>query len=175
MKLLVTGHCGFIGQNFVRMYAQQHEIIGIDKMGYASDIEATKLCTSYREDISSSEFLNKFEWIFSNHGPFDAIINFAAESHVDNSIHSPGTFIQSNIVGTFNMLEIARHYNIEKFIQIGTDEVYGDLQPGDPPFSNLYEMKPSSPYSASKASADMLVLSYFRTFNLDGIITMERS
>ena len=171
MKLLLTGHCGFIGQNFVRLYADEHEIVGIDKMGYASDKDALSLCVSYQEDIAAQGFIKKFERICSAHGPFDAIINFAAESHVDNSIKSPRTFVDSNIIGTFNMLEIARHYKIARFLQVGTDEVYGDLRPNDPPFSNLYEMKPSSPYSASKAAADMLVMSYCRTYGLDGIIT----
>ena len=172
MKLLVTGHCGFIGQNFVRMYHKQHQIVGIDKMGYASDKEAASFCAEHFEmDIAREDFGAVFDEINQLYGPFDAIVNFAAESHVDNSIKSPGVFIQSNIVGTFNLLEAARKHNIEKFIQIGTDEVYGDLMPEDPPFSDLYEMKPSSPYSASKAAADLLALSYHRTYGLNVVVT----
>jgi dTDP-glucose 4,6-dehydratase len=172
MRLLVTGHCGFIGQNFVRMYHKQHQIVGIDKMGYASDKEAANFCTKHLElDIARSGFEAIFDDINEQYGPFDAIVNFAAESHVDNSIKSPDVFIQSNIIGTFNLLEAARKHNVKKFIQIGTDEVYGDLMPDDPPFPDLHIMKPSSPYSASKASADLLALSYHRTYGLDVVVT----
>tara|TARA_R110000796_G_scaffold252389_1_gene386542 strand:- start:1105 stop:2043 length:939 start_codon:yes stop_codon:yes gene_type:complete len=172
MRLLVTGHCGFIGQNFVRMYHSQHQIVGIDKMGYASDEAVAKFCVEHFElDTSRADFGPVFDEINQKCGPFDAIINFAAESHVDNSIKSPGVFIQSNIIGTFNLLEAAKRHNIEKFIQIGTDEVYGDLMPEDPPFSDLHTMKPSSPYSASKASADLLALSYHRTYGLNVVVT----
>lgn len=172
MKLLVTGHCGFIGQNFVKLYHNKHEIVGIDKMGYASDKSAAKLCAEHYEvDISRSDFEAIFDAINDRHGPFDAVVNFAAESHVDNSIKSPGVFIHSNIIGTFNLLEAARKHNIGKFLQIGTDEVYGDLQPNDLPFSNPHEMKPSSPYSASKAAADLLALSYHRTYRMNIVVT----
>jgi len=172
MKLLVTGHCGFIGQNFVKLYHEQHKIVGIDKMGYASDNSAAKFCHEHYEiDISRPDFEAIFDAINDRHGPFDAVVNFAAESHVDNSIKSPGVFIHSNIVGTFNLLEAARKHNIGKFLQIGTDEVYGDLQPNDLPFSNPHEMKPSSPYSASKAAADLLALSYHRTYGMHIIVT----
>ena len=170
MKILVTGHCGFIGQNFVRMFSDEHNFTGIDKLGYASDENATQLCLTHTLDLSDNTFLSQCEKIIKENDNFDAIVNFAAESHVDNSIKSPGVFVQSNIVGTFNLLEIARKFNIPKFIQISTDEVYGDLSLDDPPFSDLGALKPSSPYSASKASADLLVQSYFRTFGLNGCI-----
>ena len=172
MNILITGHCGFIGQNFVKLYHKEHQIVGVDKMGYASDRSAAKYCAAHYEiDISSPDFEDMFDSINNQHGPFDAIINFAAESHVDNSIKRPEVFIHSNIVGTFNLLEAARKHNISKFLQIGTDEVYGDLQPDDLPFSNPHEMKPSSPYSASKAAADLLALSYHRTYGMNIIIT----
>tara|TARA_R110000851_G_scaffold69722_1_gene156048 strand:- start:24 stop:962 length:939 start_codon:yes stop_codon:yes gene_type:complete len=172
MRLLVTGHCGFIGQNFVKLYHEEHQIVGIDKMGYASDELAAKLCNEHYEiDISRPDFEGVFDSINDKHGPFDAIVNFAAESHVDNSIKSPSVFIHSNIVGTFNLLEAARKHSIKKFLQIGTDEVYGDLQPGDLPFSNPHEMKPSSPYSASKAAADLLALSYYKTYGMNVVVT----
>ena len=172
MNILITGHCGFIGQNFVKLYHKEHQIVGVDKMGYASDRSAAKYCAAHYEiDISSPDFEDMFDSINNQHGPFDTIINFAAESHVDNSIKRPEVFIHSNIVGTFNLLEAARKHNISKFLQIGTDEVYGDLQPDDLPFSNPHEMKPSSPYSASKAAADLLALSYHRTYGMNIIIT----
>tara|TARA_R110000796_G_scaffold251217_2_gene382130 strand:+ start:487 stop:1422 length:936 start_codon:yes stop_codon:yes gene_type:complete len=172
MRLLVTGHCGFIGQNFVRMFHKEHYIVGIDKMGYASDKEAINFCAKHIQlDIGREDFDSIFDEINARYGPFDVIVNFAAESHVDNSIKSPGVFMQSNIIGAFNLLEAARKHGVKRFIQIGTDEVYGDLNPEDPPFSNLHEMKPSSPYSASKAAADLLALSYYKTFGMDVIIT----
>jgi dTDP-glucose 4,6-dehydratase len=164
MKLLVTGNCGFIGQNFVRIYKHEHEIFGIDKLGYASDKNASKLCCQYYFDICDIDKSN----IPTD---FDAIINFAAESHVDNSIKSPEPFVYSNIIGTFKLLEFAKKYNIPKFVQISTDEVNGDLKPDELPFSDFYKLKPSSPYSASKASADCLVNSYHKTYGLHTIIT----
>lgn len=168
MKLLVTGHCGFIGQNFVRLYNNDYNIVGMDKLGYASDDTALDLCAGGIGDLC---YPHNIEAIFNVYGPFDAIINFAAESHVDNSIASPKPFMRSNFIGTFNLLEAARKYKVSRFVQIGTDEVYGDLEPEDPPFSNLHELKPSSPYSASKAAADVLVLSYGRTYKMDVVIT----
>ena len=171
MKILITGNCGFIGQNFVKLYREEVELVGIDKMGYAANPHAAAHIKTFKEDIANENIYTIFEKINDQYGPFDGIINFAAESHVDNSIDCPTPFIYSNIIGTFNMLEIAKRHNIRRFVQVGTDEVYGDLQPGEAPFSNLYEMKPSSPYSASKAAADMLALSYFRTFNLNVVIT----
>lgn len=163
MKLLVTGNCGFIGQNFVRMFRNSHEIIGIDKLGYAHDPNAINLCKTIKEDICNINEIKIDK-------DFDAIIHFGAESHVDNSISSPLPFIESNVVGTFKLLEFVRKNKIPKFIHISSDEVYGDLQFDDPPFSNLYQMKPSSPYSASKASSDLLVLAYNRTYNINSVI-----
>ena len=169
MKILVTGNCGFIGQNFVHMYNKKHHIIGMDKLGYASDKKALKLCKTYILDISKIE-QQKLNQIFIDE-KFDAVINFAAESHVDNSINSPYPFIHGNIMSTFKLLEAARNIKIKRFIQIGTDEVYGDLQLEDPPFSNLNELKPSSPYSSSKASTDLIALSYVRTYNMNISVT----
>lgn len=166
MKILLTGNCGFIGQNLVKLYSNKHEFIGLDKLGYASDIGAAKLCPTW---ILSTAF-DDLDPVFK-HTKFDAIINMAAESHVDNSIASPEPFMYNNFIGTFRLLEMARKYNIKNFLQIGTDESYGDLQPNDPPFSNNHLLKPSSPYSASKTSADLLVLSYNRTYGMNTIIT----
>lgn len=168
MRILVTGTCGFIGQNFVRLYQGTHEIFGVDAMRYASDSRALTLCHIMHGDVSDPECL---EAAFGYYGPFDAIVNFAAESHVDNSIVSPRPFMTSNFMGVFELLEKARKHGVRRFLQVGTDEVYGDLMPGDPPFSNLHELKPSSPYSASKAAADMLVLAYGRTYGMDVVIT----
>jgi len=167
MKLLVTGNCGFIGQNFVRLFRNKYEILGIDKMGYASDKHARLLCRTHIRDL---QFYKNFQNIIAYYKP-DFIIHFAAESHVDNSIKSPGPFIFSNIVGTFNLLEAAREFGVKRFVFIDSDESYGDLQPNDPPFSNKHLLNPSSPYSASKASASLLARSYYKTYGLDVVIT----
>lgn len=166
MKILITGNCGFIGQNFVRMFRDEHQFVGVDKMGYASDSRAAKLCPTWKLDLASDD-LNP---VFRNE-KFDGIVNMAAESHVDNSIISPEIFIQSNIVGTARLLEMTRKYNVPRFLQVSTDEVMGDLQINDPPFSNPHLLRPSSPYSSSKASADLITQSYNRTFNLNTVIT----
>lgn len=168
MRILVTGCCGFIGQNFVRMYRSEHDISGLDAMLYASDANAESADLTLVGDIADPHSL---ETSFDYDGPFDAIVNFAAESHVDNSIKSPRPFMISNFMGVFELLEKARKHGVKRFLQVGTDEVYGDLMLGDPPFSDLHQLKPSSPYSASKAAADMLVLSYGRTFGMDVVVT----
>jgi len=163
MKILITGNCGFIGQNLVRLYRGIHDFVGLDKLGYASNMEAMKLCPTWKMDLAFDD-LNP---VFNQ--KFDAILHCAAESHVDNSINSPSPFIYSNYIGTFKILEMAKRFKI-KFVYVSTDEVMGDLNPGDPPFSNPYSIKPSSPYSASKAAADCLVSSYHKTYNMDTII-----
>ncbi len=167
MKILLTGNCGFIGQNFVRLFKDDYEIIGVDKLGYASDKNAMELCKSRISDIYLPHTI---EPLFDMYQP-DYVINCGAESHVDNSIKSPKPFIMSNIVGTFNILEMCKKYNVKRLLQVSTDEVLGDLEENDLPFSNDDLLKPSSPYSASKASADLLVLSYVRTFGIDAVIT----
>jgi dTDP-glucose 4,6-dehydratase len=167
MKILVTGNCGFIGQNFVRMFNKEHEIYGFDMMGYASDKNAISLCPTIIGDLSKKE---NVEQILSLN-PLDAIIHFAAESHVDNSILAPRHFLTSNIIGTFNLLDIVRIMCVKKIIIVSTDEVYGELTLSDNPFNNVNLLKPSSPYSASKASADMLALSFCRTYGIDITIT----
>lgn len=165
MKILLTGNCGFIGQNFVRLFNKEHTIIGLDKMGYASDKSAAKLCPTWILDLSKDNLEQVFE-----HTKFDAIVHMAAESHVDNSIKSPESFIFSNYIGTFNLLEMAKKYKL-RFLFVDTDEVYGDLSLIDTPFSDYNNLKPSSPYSASKAAASLLVMSYHRTYGIDTIIT----
>lgn len=161
MKILVTGNCGFIAQNFVRMYKDEHEIVGIDMLGYAHDPNAKTLCKTFEQPLCK---LRNIEDIPTD---FDAIVHMAAESHVDNSIASPAPFVTSNVGGTFQVLEFMRDFNIPRLVHISTDEVYGDLEVGDPPFSNDYQLKPSSPYSATKAAADMLIMGHHRTYGLD--------
>lgn len=167
MKLVVTGGRGFIGSHFVEMVLKKGwEVYDIDKLGYASHKELpwdkNPLYTFVNEDISQIKHLPTC----------DVIVNFAAESHVDNSIKSPDEFLKSNVVGVHNLLELIRgmpKYDRPLFFQISTDEVYGDNL-----YSKFYEsdkLTPSNPYSATKAAAEMLVLAAHRTFGIDYIIT----
>jgi dTDP-glucose 4,6-dehydratase len=179
MKLLITGGAGFIGANFIFLQLRKHpedSFICIDKLTYAGNLttlnEALKLPNFkfYKADIASRE---EIEPIFIKEKP-DIIVNFAAESHVDRSIHNPSIFLVTNILGTQVLLDMAKKYNIKRFHQVSTDEVYGDLplNQTDLFFTESTPLHTSSPYSASKASADLLVQAYFRTYKLP--ITISR-
>ncbi len=173
MRLLVTGGAGFIGSNFIYYMLNKHPgiyIICVDKLTYAGKIEnITQLIDKgriafYRTDICDRDGIFR---IFESEHP-EVIVNFAAESHVDRSIESPDIFLQTNIIGTSVLLDACREYGITRFHQVSTDEVYGDL-PIDRPdlkFTETSPIRPSSPYSASKASADLLVMAYSRTYGL---------
>jgi len=173
MKLLVTGGLGFIGSNFIRHVLSESlniEVINVDKIGLGAnpenlrEIENAKNYQFVKGDISNPQLTNE---LVKN---IDAIINFAAETHVDRSIAEPDPFIKSNILGTFTLLEAARRFNDStKYVQISTDEIYGDILEGS--FNELNRLNPSNPYSASKASADMLCLAYHRTYGLNVSIT----
>ena len=174
-NILVTGGAGFIGSNFVRYMLnkyQDYKIVNLDLLTYAGNIKSlddVKNNPNYlfvKGDIADNKLVDKI--ILEN--KIDVIINFAAESHVDRSITNPDIFVKTNILGTQNLLEIAKKYNIEKFFQISTDEVYGSLgKTGF--FTEKTPLSPNSPYSASKASADLLVMAYHHTFGLDVNIT----
>lgn len=180
-KLLVTGGYGFIGTHLIitLLNNTDYKIICIDSETYASqknniksylkDNPQYRRRTSFiKKDISNFKILDK---IFQKH-KFEGVINVAAESHVDNSISGPAPFISSNIVGTFNLLECSRKYDVKRFVQVSTDEVYGQLlDESEPHFTEDNKLCPSSVYSASKASADLLVESYSKTFNLNASIT----
>ncbi len=172
--ILVTGGAGFIGSNFIKYILKKYnkyQIINLDLLTYAGHMEnlqEVKKNENYRfieGNICDRKMLDK---IFENDIEF--IINFAAESHVDRSIIDPAIFIETNVVGTQVLLDAAKKNKLEKFIQISTDEVYGALGPSGS-FNEKCSLKPNNPYSASKASADMLVRSYYKTFNLPAIIT----
>jgi len=174
-NILVTGGYGFIGGNFIRFLRDnfpQHKITCIDKDGYASNKDYIEgLCDKeYKLDISKSLEL---ENVFLTNDKFDYIFHFAAESHVDNSISGPKVFIESNVLGTQNMIECFRkiNNNYGRFIHISTDEVYGHLGFDDPAFVESTPIAPRSPYAASKASSDLLCLSYINTFNSNISIT----
>ena len=178
-KMLITGGAGFIGSNFIHYILSKYndyQVINLDKLTYAAnldnlkDIEDNKNYRFIHGDIADQEFIFK---LFENE-KFDIVINFAAESHVDNSILNPQIFTITNILGTQVLLDACRKYNIKRFHQVSTDEVYGELPLDDKNilFTEKTPLNPSSPYSASKASADMLVKSYYRTYSLP--ITISR-
>ncbi len=174
-KILVTGGAGFIGSNFVRYMLNKHQdykIVNLDLLTYAGNIKSlddVKDNPNYlfvKGDIADNKLVDK---IVSDN-KIDVIINFAAESHVDRSITNPDIFVKTNVLGTQNLLEVAKKYKIEKFFQISTDEVYGSLgKTGF--FTEKTPLSPNSPYSASKASADLLVMAYHHTFGLNVNIT----
>ena len=178
-KILVTGGAGFIGSNFIYMLLDErpeHKIICADALTYAANIHTLNDAMNhpnfkfYKEDIRNREGIFK---IFEDERP-DIVVNFAAESHVDRSIENPSIFLETNILGTQVLMDAARKYGVERFHQVGTDEVYGDL-PLDRPdlfFTEDTPIHTSSPYSTSKASADLLALAYHRTYGLP--VTISR-
>lgn len=171
-KLLVTGGAGFIGSEFVRICSQlDYQLVVIDKLSYAGDQKRIQNVehTFYKIDLCDKEAVDK---IFLEEKP-ELVVHFAAESHVDRSIEDSTPFIETNIKGTQNLLDAAKTCDVERFINISTDEVYGDLGPQGF-FDEKTSLNPSSPYSVSKASADMLGRAYFRTFNLP-VITVRPS
>lgn len=174
-KMLVTGGCGFIGSAFIRYVLQSSnnfEILNLDILNYAANLENLKQFENHpnykfvKGDIRDEQLVEK---LFERE-KFNFVINFAAQTHVDNSIKNPKDFIETNINGTFCLLEAAKKFQIEKFLQISTDEVYGAL-PETGSFTEKSPICPTSPYSASKASADLLCMAYFKTFKLPVLIT----
>ena len=179
MKIIVTGGAGFIGGNFIHFMIKkysQYKIICLDNLTYAGNLETLKDVMEnenfkfIKADITDRATIYKiFEEIKPN-----IVVNFAAESHVDRSIENPEIFLNTNIIGTNILLDACKKYGIDRYHQVSTDEVYGDL-PIDRPdmfFTEETKINPSSPYSASKASADLLVMSYYRTFNIP--VTISR-
>jgi len=184
MKLLLTGGCGFIGSAVVRhlMRETDHTIINVDKLTYAASQEALEEARNHRRhllieaDITDGAAIRE---VLATHQP-DAVMHLAAESHVDRSIDGPADFIQTNVVGTFILLEEARQYHAQlpparraafRFHHISTDEVFGALGPDDAPFDETTRYDPRSPYSASKAASDHLVRAWFHTYGLPTIVS----
>ncbi|PFL59964.1 dTDP-glucose 4,6-dehydratase [Bacillus cereus] len=175
MKLLITGGAGFIGSNFIRYMLKkypQYQIVNVDLLTYAGNLSNLKEISSNQNykfikgDISNEIFIDK---LFRKE-KFDYVLNFAAESHVDRSIKNPHIFVQTNILGTQSLLHAAYKIKVKKFVQISTDEVYGTLsQTGA--FTEHSIIAPNSPYSASKASADLMVRAYHETYGLPMNIT----
>ena len=186
MRLLVTGGAGFIGSNFIRLLINEfpeYSIINLDKLTYAGNPENLRDIESAKDAKGKSRYqfikgdicdgkavdsaLAMSEKVFG--GPVDAIVNFAAESHVDRSIAEPADFVKTDVLGTYTLLEAVKAHKIGRYIQISTDEVYGSLETGSA--DETYPIKTNSPYSASKAGGDLLVYSYFKTYGLPVIIT----
>ncbi len=179
MKILVTGGAGFIGSNFIRYLLNQvqagradYHIVNLDKLTYAGNLENLTdlpLPDRYRfvkGSITDGKLVDEIL-----EGGVEALINFAAESHVDRSILDPGVFIQTNFQGVQVLLQGALNHKIRKFIQVSTDEVYGSLSAQDPAFREDTSMAPNSPYAASKAAADLLGRAYFKTFGVPVVVT----
>jgi len=170
VKILVTGGAGFIGSNFVRYMLQRHpgyEIVVLDALTYAGRLENLQDVANEIEFIKGDICIR--EDVKKAIEGCDVVLNFAAESHVDRSIIDAGSFVRTDVLGTFQLLEAARESRIEKFIQISTDEVYGSIQKGS--FDEAAPLQPNSPYSASKAGADMLARAYFVTHGCPIVIT----
>ena len=172
MRLLVTGGAGFIGSNFVRFMLRRYddlEIVNLDKLTYAGnlenlrDIQDDARYTFVKGDICDATVVRA-----ALRGA-DAVVNFAAETHVDRSISGPQDFISTDVLGTHTLLEAVRELGIARYVQISTDEVYGSTETGS--FTEESDLAPSSPYSASKAGADLLVLAYHRTYGAPVLIT----
>lgn len=171
--IMVTGGCGFIGSHFVRLVLQKKEwrVVNLDKLTYAgnpenlADVQDKASYRLVKGDISERQLVNG---LFEEEQPW-AVVNFAAESHVDRSILDPGPFLETNVVGAQVLLEAARRHGVERFLQVSTDEVYGDAD-GKRPFHEDSPLTPSSPYAVSKAAADLLCLAYQRTYDLPILI-----
>ena len=172
-RILVTGGCGFIGSNFIHYIFKNtdYEVLNIDCMTYAGNQENLDGidCSRYNFIQKSINNFNEIKDIINRWKP-ETIVHFAAESHVDNSINNPDIFIKTNILGTFNLLEASKDVCM-KFIHISSDEVFGSLLSDDEAFTELSPYAPNSPYSASKASSDLLARSYFQTYNMPVVIT----
>jgi dTDP-glucose 4,6-dehydratase len=184
MKILVTGGAGFIGSALIRhiINDSKHGVVNVDKLTYAGSLDSLKTVEgSERYSFEHVDICDKLEIkrVLSQHKP-DVIMHLAAESHVDRSINRPGEFIQTNVMGTYNMLEAAKTYWMDldksgkasfRFHHISTDEVYGDLKGVDDLFTEKTPYDPSSPYSASKAASDHLVRAWYRTYKFPVILT----
>ena len=180
-RMLVTGGAGFIGSNFIRFWIRRHpgdRVVNLDKLTYAGNLEnlqgvdSTRSYQFVRGDICDAALLDQ---LFRQE-QFDTVIHFAAESHVDRSILDPDAFVRTNVNGTFTLLETARNHWLAKseayrFLHVSTDEVYGSLNPYEPPFNETTRYAPNSPYAASKAAADHLVRAYHHTYGLPTLVT----
>lgn len=177
--LLITGGCGFIGSHFVRLVLQEKpgwRVINVDLLTYAGNEESAAGvagagdATRYRFIKADIADAGAMDAVFQSER-IDAVVNFAAETHVDRSLIDSAPFLRTNVEGTRVLLDIAVRHGVERFLQVSTDEVYGSLDPDSPPFTEESPLRPNSPYAASKASADLLVRAYHRSYGLPTLIT----
>lgn len=180
MRLLVTGGAGFIGSNFVRAHLEAHptdQVVVLDRLTYAGNLQNLAGLERFpgfrfvRGDICEPDDVEK---AFAECGDVDALIHLAAESHVDRSIHDASPFVRTNVLGTQVLLDTARARGIGLFVCVSTDEIYGSLEPGDPPFTEESPAAPNSPYSASKAGGDLLARAWHVTYGLP-VVTVRAS
>ncbi len=181
--ILITGGAGFIGGNFVLDWLTNpasEGVVNLDKLTYAGNLATLQSLSADARHVFVQGDIGDYELVLSllKKHQIRAVVNFAAESHVDRSIHGPGDFIQTNVVGTFNLLEAVRSYWLElswkqrfRFLHVSTDEVYGSLSPTDPAFSESNPYEPNSPYSASKAASDHLVRAWYHTYGVPVLTT----
>ncbi|MEG3225450.1 MAG: dTDP-glucose 4,6-dehydratase [Methanobacteriales archaeon Met13] len=169
MRILITGGAGFIGSNFVHHLSENsdHEVVVLDKLTYAGNLENLREVQNKIEFVKGDIADKKI--VSQTMKDCDMVVNFAAETHVDRSIEDPGVFVKTDVIGTYNLLEHVRKYDIERYLQISTDEVYGSIENGS--FTESSNLDPSSPYSASKAGGDLLVSAYEKTYSLPILIT----
>lgn len=173
MKLLVTGGAGFIGSNFIHHICSERKdwnVVNFDKLTYAGNLaNLSAVASQPNYSFVKGDICDGAAVAAAMQG-CDAVVHFAAESHVDRSIYEPAPVIQTNVIGTFVLLQVARELKVQRFLHVSTDEVYGDLLPGQVSAED-FPVRPSSPYAASKASSDLLVQSYMRTYGFPALIT----
>lgn len=172
-KVLVTGGAGFIGSNFLQRMVPRYprtQFINLDQLTYAADLTRLREIEGYVNYVFTRGNITDVHTVSEIMAGVEAVVNFAAHSHVDRSIAAPRDFIDTNICGCFNLLEAARHNRVKRFLQVSTDEVYGSLDSSGY-FSEDSPLAPNNPYAASKAAADCLARSYFRTYNFPAMIT----
>jgi dTDP-glucose 4,6-dehydratase len=177
MRILITGGAGFIGSNFIQYILQKRQgeltVCNLDLLTYAGNLENLEQVKEdprysfIRGNIADPQAVKE---VFENYRP-DLVVHFAAESHVDRSIEDASPFVTTNVLGTQVLLDAALKYDVSRFLHVSTDEVYGTLNEDDPPFTEQTPLQPNSPYSASKASSDLMVRAYHETYGLNAVIT----
>ncbi len=175
MKICVTGGCGFIGSHYIKNHLKNEpddEIVNLDCLTYCGNLANVDSVKDNKNYVFCKIDITDTKAVIENfkNQKYDCVVNFAAESHVDRSILDPGLFLRTNAFGTLNLLNAAKEFGVQRFLQVSTDEVYGTLPP-EGAFSEDTPVSPRSPYSASKAAADHLVMAYHETFGLDTVIT----
>lgn len=174
MRILVTGGAGFIGSNFVR-WVLGHQpdvtILNLDALTYAGNVENLQGLPTERHELLRGDIRRPDDLAQAFAKPVDGVVHFAAESHVDRSILSAQDFLTTNVLGTQLLIEAARQHAVPRFVHVSTDEVYGSLNPHDPPFTEQHPLQPNSPYAASKASSDLMVRAAVETFGFPAVTT----